>query len=219
MNIRKDKLLVKCHETYCPHHHNCCKLVTEVVYARDSDNIIDVIIVGQGGGLTESKTGSPFTGISGKYLRSIIKHMWSDKTFNLALSNTVRCRPTTTSTVNNKVIEKDREPTKEEVNFCISNLWKDIRLLNPKAIVTVGKSATTSLVGPSSATMTSIRGKRYSVGGFDLIATWHPAYLTRAYGKFNPLEKHKEDLEVIEDITTSLTFHLTSPQPSLDLTV
>jgi uracil-DNA glycosylase family 4 len=219
MNIRKDAINVKCIEDHCPHFLNCCKIVTEVVYARDSDNIIDVMIVGMGAGKDDSEKQRPFTGMSGKYLRSLIKHMWNDKLFNIALSNTVRCWPSIkTLTVDKKVIVKDREPTKEEINFCISNLWKDIQYLKPKSIVTVGKSATSSVAQiVTSATMSSIRGKRYTARGYDIVATWHPAYLTRIHGVFNAVEKQKEDLEMIEDITTAINFQPITSQTSLDL--
>jgi DNA polymerase len=218
MNINKEYLKVNCTTKLCPHRKTCCKLPTEVVRHKEKGQAISIIVVGQGGGVDEERQKVPFIGVSGQYLRALISHMWKTNLFNLALSNTVRCRPCVevdSPGKNKKIV--DREPTKEELSFCLPYLWNDIDLLKPKTIITVGKSATKSLakIG-SSSTMTSLRGKTFESRGYNILPTWHPAYLTRNYGQFNSEELQKEDIEIIQDITTALTLPLPNMQLTMD---
>jgi len=218
LNCEKRIIEVSCNKSSCSHYSICCKVATEVIYTKE-DKDIDLLIVGQGAGKDEEIIHRPFVGISGTYLRSMLVHIWETTKFNLALSNTVRCRPFIESeTIDKKKVKKDREPTKEEIETCIPHLWKDIVELKPKAILTVGKSSLSSLVKVNtSSTMTSLRGERFSSRGYDVIATWHPAYLTRLYHRFNANKLQKEDLETIQDISTSLNLSPVSYQCTLEL--
>jgi len=195
MNINKEFIEVNCTKE-CIHQNTCCKVSTEVIRHKELIyDDIDLFIFGMGAGKDEAKQGRCFIGRSGQYMRSIIKHIWdNEKLFNLAISNNVRCHPQDSN-------GKDRAPTDAEINTCIEHLNKDLRDLKPKVIIPVGKNAACtyfpSNIGKS---MTSIRGIPVKALDYTFIPTWHPSFLTRSYGKFNPEANNKFDKEFIFDI-------------------
>jgi DNA polymerase len=72
----------------------------------------------------------------------------------------------------------NRNPQLNEITACFPYLRRQIELIQPKLIVTLGKIASDTLLG-SEATIASLRGKVHAYHGIPLIATYHPAYLLR----------------------------------------
>jgi DNA polymerase len=157
------------------------------------------MIFGMGAGKDEEKLQRCFVGRAGKYMRQIIKHLWdSSSTFNLAISNNVRCHP-----MDEK--GKDREPTRQEIDMCLDHLVNDIMLLNPRVIVPVGRNAArTFMILPEDTPMSEIHGREFivGVGGKErvIIPTYHPSFLCRSYGSFKPEENNLYDRYFIEDL-------------------
>lgn len=185
----------------CPYSLTCCKVPTEVIQHKGRQGT-DIFIFGMGAGKDEEKQRRCFVGRSGKYMRSIIKHLWDTHgVFNLAISNNVRFHPMDEN-------GKDREPTPAEISRCMGFLLSDILYLKPKAIIPVGKNAVSTLLAVQNASMTALRGKIYDVDIYDhtyrMIPTWHPSYLTRQYGTFNPYTNNQHDNEFINDINLAL---------------
>jgi DNA polymerase len=206
--MRKEFLEFTCTKE-CPYTSTCCRLPTEVIKHEGREGI-DILIFGQGAGKDEAKIGRCFVGRSGKYMRSIIKSLWDNPEvgpFNIALTNNVRFRPEDEN-------GKDRMPTAEEISRCITHLHRDIAQLNPKVIVPVGKNATLSILNTSPtflnvsiATMISLRGNVFTnTNGIKrtVIPTWHPSFLCRQYGGFDPTKNNKYDKEFIADILKAL---------------
>lgn len=154
-----------------------------------------------GAGKDEEKLRRCFVGKAGKYMRQIIKHIWEQgAAFNLAISNNVRFHPMDTN-------GKDREPTEEEISRCIVHLRRDINLLRPKTIIPVGKNATSTFKTVGNASMTSLRGIPFVVTldeEYTFIPTWHPSFLCRSYGSFNPEGNNIYDKQFIQDILLAL---------------
>lgn len=164
------------------------------------------MFIGQGAGKEEdinmnprNTNRAPFVGKSGRYLRQIISHMWNNgAAFNIALSNTVRCHP-------RNQYGKDREPTRQEEQHCRGWLNRDIALLNPSILITVGLSSTRSILeGLEEMTMGRIHGRLFRAGDQPVIPTYHPSYLARSYGTFKPHENNAADNYVIGDIRRAL---------------
>lgn len=196
----KSFLEVDCKQVNCPYSLTCCKVPTEVIQHEGRQGT-DIFIFGMGAGKDEEKQRRCFVGRSGKYMRSIIKHLWDTQgVFNLAISNNVRFHPMDEN-------GKDREPTPSEIDRCIVFLLSDILYLKPRAIIPVGKNATSSLLNITTS-MTSLRGNIYTTDimghNFNVIPTWHPSYLTRQYGTFNPYTNNQHDNEFIHDILLAL---------------
>lgn len=173
---------------------NCilCKLATtrkKIVFGEGNPKA-DVMFIGEGPGRREDESGRPFVGRSGELLtRMIEKHMQINRS-QVFIANIVKCRPTV-----NMLGEKDRAPDKEEVQACSPYLTKQILLISPKAIVTLG--------GPSSKfilqTDIGITRLRGTWGKWQqqipVMPTYHPSYILRNGG-----ESSRQNQEFVEDL-------------------
>ena len=157
---------------------NCtaCKLragCTQTVFGV-GDEKADWLFVGEGPGTDEDAQGEPFVGQAGKLLDSMLAAIKLKRGNNVYIANIVKCRP-----------PGNRTPEADEIAQCLPYLERQIKLIQPKVIVALGKTAATALLGRD-ATLASLRGKPHDYRGIPFIITYHPAYLLRA-----PLEKAK----------------------------
>ena len=157
---------------------NCtaCKLragCTQTVFGA-GDEKADWLFVGEGPGADEDAQGEPFVGQAGKLLDNMLAAIKLKRGVNVYITNIVKCHP-----------PGNREPGADEIAQCFPYLARQIKLIQPKLIVALGKTAAASLLGRD-VTLTELRGKPHDYHGIPLIITYHPAYLLRA-----PLEKAK----------------------------
>ncbi|HXU92452.1 MAG TPA: uracil-DNA glycosylase [Gallionella sp.] len=137
------------------------------------------LFVGEGPGADEDVQGEPFVGQAGKLLDNMLMSVKLKRGNNVYIANVVKCRP-----------PANRTPEADEIATCFPYLQRQIKLIQPKVIVALGKTAATALLGRE-ATLGSLRGSVHDYQGIPLVVTYHPAYLLRS-----PLEKAKawEDL-------------------------
>lgn len=144
----------------------------------------DLLIIGEAPGAQEDKQGEPFVGRAGQLLNNMLRAI-NLKREDIYIANILKCRP-----------PNNRDPKPEEVNSCTPFLTKQIALLQPKVIMTVGRIAAHFLLD-SNLSMAKLRGKPFTYGEqqIPLIVTYHPAYLLRA-----PKEKRKawDDLKLLQ---------------------
>ncbi len=154
--------------------HDCtrCKLSSgrAQIVLSDGDPKSPIFFVGEGPGEQEDLTGKPFVGRSGQLLNKMIEAMGLTRP-GVFIANIVKCRP-----------PENRAPEVEEVATCISFLERQIKIVRPKVVVALGKSAAQALLRtdlPISDLRTQIH--EYEMHGVQmkLIATFHPAYLLR----------------------------------------
>jgi len=145
----------------------------------EGDPHADILIVGEGPGATEDSTGKPFVGRSGELLSKMLENVLGLKRSDVYISNIVKCRPP-----NNRV------PTPTEAHTCQPYLLKQIELIKPKLILTLGATAYHYLTGDDTG-ITKVRGSLHTYQNITLIPTYHPSYLLR-----NPSAKK----EVFEDL-------------------
>lgn len=139
---------------------------TQVVFGQ-GDPEATLMFIGEGPGRDEDLQGMPFVGRSGKLLTKIIEAMGLSRE-KVYISNTVKCRP-----------PNNRAPLPNESSTCIDRLLlQEIAIIKPKIICTLGASAMRALLGDQ-ATLKTVRGKFIQVEDFEVIATYHPAYLLR----------------------------------------
>ena len=98
-----------------------------------------IMLVGEALGYDESLLEEPFVGQCGKLLDSLLEQAGIDRN-RLFITNTVKCRPTKN---NGKA---NRPPSEDEITACKSWLWKEIQLVKPDCIVTLGKVPTYTLL-------------------------------------------------------------------------
>lgn len=141
-----------------------------------------LMFVGEGPGRDEDEQGLPFVGRAGQLLTKIIESMGLTRE-NVYISNVVKCRP-----------PGNRPPLPIEKNTCKDlMLLKEIDIIKPKIICSLGSTATQALLGDD-VRITNTRGKFFDFHGTLLMPTYHPAYLLR-----NPAEKKTvwEDMKKI----------------------
>jgi len=126
----------------------------------------DLVFIGEGPGADEDKSGIAFVGKAGKLLTQMIHSIGINRE-SVFICNIVKCRP-----------PGNRNPTPDEINTCSPFLLKQLEILNPRLIVTLGNIATKTLLPEASGIM-RMRGRLSSFRGIPLIPTFHPSYLLR----------------------------------------
>ena len=141
---------------------------TQVVFGAGNRNA-DLMFIGEAPGRDEDLQGIPFVGRAGQLLTDIIKAMKLDRA-DVYIANVIKCRP-----------PGNRNPEPEEMAACRPYIKKQIELVRPRVIVTLGRFA---LQGMTERTLsiTSSRGQWLEYEGIKLMPTYHPAYLLRNPG-------------------------------------
>ncbi|MBU1007925.1 uracil-DNA glycosylase [Candidatus Dependentiae bacterium] len=156
---------------------------TNIVFGHGNPNA-QVMFIGEGPGRDEDMQSLPFVGRAGKLLTKIIEAMGLRRE-EIYISNVVKCRP-----------PHNRAPLPDESKTCKSIiLYKEIKIIKPKIICTLGATATQELL-ERPISISKIRGTFVDFNGIQLLPTFHPAYLLR-----NPTKKRDawEDMKKIID--------------------
>lgn len=130
-----------------------------------------LMFVGEGPGRDEDLQGRPFVGRAGELLDKMIGAIGFQRN-EVYITNVVKCRP-----------PDNRTPTPQESQRCLPCLRRQIELVRPKVIVTLGATPLRELVGVSTG-ITRIRGQWQRLdmlGGLPVMPTFHPAYVLRQY--------------------------------------
>ncbi len=138
----------------------------KVVFGEGNEQA-DILFVGEGPGATEDSTGRPFVGRAGEVLTKMIENVLHIPRSEVYIANIVKCRPP-----NNRV------PTESEALTCRPFLQKQIALVQPKIIVTLGATAYRYLTNDESP-ISRVRGTIIQGDGYKIIPTFHPSYLLR----------------------------------------
>jgi DNA polymerase len=73
----------------------------------------------------------------------------------------------------------NRDPDPEEIEMCRGFLEKQIEIIQPKVIMSLGRISAQTLTGDTKLKITAVRGRRFDYKGIPMIPTFHPAYLIR----------------------------------------
>ena len=142
---------------------------TNMVFA-DGNPQAELMFVGEAPGREEDMQGVPFVGRSGQLLDRILASIQLDRE-KVFIANTLPWRP-----------PGNRNPTPAETAVCLPFLERQIELVSPKIIVTLGGAAAKTLFNTDQGIL-RLRGKwrELEIGGHkcEAIATLHPAYLLR----------------------------------------
>jgi DNA polymerase len=143
---------------------------TRLVFA-DGNPQARVMFVGEAPGREEDIEGLPFVGRSGKLLDRMISAIGLDRS-TAYIANVIPWRP-----------PGNRTPTPQETQICLPFIQRQIELVNPDVLVTLGNPSTQTLLSTREGIMKT-RGRwfDYDTGTrvIRAIATFHPAYLLRS---------------------------------------
>ena len=142
-----------------------CETRTHTVYGEGNVDA-QIFFIGEGPGETEDQSGRPFVGRAGELLNKMIAGMGL-KREQVYIANVVKCRPP-----NNRV------PAPDEVATCTPYLERQLEIIRPRAIVTLGLPATQYML-QTKMSMGKLRGTWQAWRGIKLMPTYHPAYVLR----------------------------------------
>jgi DNA polymerase len=153
-----------------------CKLAggrTQVVFGV-GDPDADLMFVGEGPGEQEDLKGEPFVGRAGQLLTQLIDGIGLSRD-HVYIANVVKCRP-----------PGNRDPQPDEIEACAPWLDRQLELIRPRVIVTLGNFATKLLLDTKDG-ITKLRGQEFpfSRAGVTatLLPTYHPSAVLRSGGK------------------------------------
>jgi uracil-DNA glycosylase len=138
---------------------------TQVVFGS-GDPAADLMFVGEAPGFHEDKQGVPFVGAAGKLLDQLLAGIGLTRA-DVYVANTLKCRP-----------PGNRDPMLEEIEACESHLWRQIELIEPRVVATLGNFATKLLSGRQTG-ITRVHGQEQetTLGGRRVLLypLYHPA--------------------------------------------
>lgn len=173
----------------CENCEKCelCKTRTNCVFGTGNKNA-DIMFVGEAPGQQEDLSGTPFVGRAGQLLDKFL-YAIDIKREDVYIANILKCRP-----------PQNRDPKPEEEEACIGYLREQVRLINPKVIVCLGRISAMKLIKPDFK-ITQEHGMWFKKGDYLMTAVYHPAALLRDPRKkedmLRDMQKIKEKIQEI----------------------
>lgn len=120
-----------------------------------------ILFIGEGPGLNENETGKPFVGQAGNFLNELLAIAKVNRP-EVFITNVVKCRP-----------PSNRDPMPEELTACAGFLEKQIEIINPLVIVTLGRFSMARYFPLQR--ISAIHGKGHWIQGRMIVPMFHPA--------------------------------------------
>lgn len=121
----------------------------------------DIMFIGEGPGFHENMQGRPFVGAAGDFLVELLAGIGM-KREQVFITNVVKCRP-----------PGNRDPQPEELGACAPYLERQLEIINPKVIVTLGRFSMARFI--PNAKISEIHGNPIKVKGMLVVPFYHPA--------------------------------------------
>lgn len=176
--------------TKCPLHQHR----THIVFGEGNPDT-RLLFVGEAPGFYEDKIGRPFVGQAGKLLDRLLQQIGL-KREEIYIANVIKCRP-----------PQNRDPFPEEIELCKPYLMKQIKIINPPLICTLGRFALQVISGRK-LSITKVHGTLIKKGGFLLYPLFHPAAALHRGNLYASLKKDfiqlQEILERLPSFSSSL---------------
>jgi DNA polymerase len=178
---------------------------TQVVFGQ-GDPHADLMFVGEAPGFHEDRQGLPFVGPSGQLLNRLLEGIGLRRE-DVYICNVVKSRP-----------PQNRDPQPDEIAACRPWLDAQIRLVDPKVVVTLGNFAAKTLLETTTG-ITRLRGRTHPFQGRVLLPTFHPAAALHAQGRRtagpSPLEAMEGDFRVLAELLAAAK-PAPEPEPAPD---
>ncbi len=121
----------------------------------------EIMFIGEGPGFHENEQGRPFVGAAGKYLEELLAKI-NLKREDVYIGNVVKCRP-----------PNNRDPLPDELAACSDFLERQIQVISPKVIVTLGRYSMARFL--PNAKISDVHGQSYRIKGHLVVPMFHPA--------------------------------------------
>jgi uracil-DNA glycosylase family 4 len=121
----------------------------------------EIMLIGEAPGYYEDQQGRPFVGAAGQFLEQLLASIGLKRT-QVFIANVVKCRP-----------PNNRDPLPEEIAACSDWLGRQIGIVHPKLIVTLGRYSMSRFLHGTS--ISRVHGQARKVGGVWVVPMYHPA--------------------------------------------
>ena len=186
-----------------------CRLAqgrTQVVFGS-GDPHADLLFVGEAPGFHEDKQGLPFVGQAGKLLEKLLAQIGLARS-DVFVANVLKCRP-----------PGNRDPQPDEIEACESHLFRQIELIEPMVVATLGNFATKLLSGrPLGITRVHGQEQETTLGGRKVLLypLYHPAAALYTPAMLKVLEA---DFARLPELLGRVTAPVAAPEPEPGLTL
>lgn len=164
-----------------------CRLSENRRNAVPGEGVSDpkLMIIGEAPGAQEDSSGRPFVGRAGQYLDKWLNAIHLDRSRDVFIGNIIKCRP-----------PDNRDPLPDETAACIPYLNRQLDIIKPRAILTLGRISTHILTGTTEG-IGKLHGRVFQFRGVPLIPTYHPSAVLR-----NPVYRKPvwDDLQKLQRI-------------------
>ncbi len=127
----------------------------------DGNPNAEIMFIGEGPGFHENEQGLPFVGAAGKFLEELLASI-NLRRVDVFITNVVKCRP-----------PSNRDPQPEELAACNDFLERQISIINPKVIVTLGRYSMAKFL--PNAKISVVHGTPKWINGRLIVPMYHPA--------------------------------------------
>ena len=141
-----------------------CETRTQGVPGEGSPKA-EIMFIGEGPGFHEDQQGRPFVGAAGQLLTEMLR-LIDLRREEVFITNVVRCRP-----------PGNRDPLPDELQACDTYTQRQIAVLEPKLIVTLGRYSMARFIG--TGPMRDLHGRTREWNGITCLAMYHPAAILR----------------------------------------
>lgn len=142
--------------TRCQLHHSRKHAVPGVGPAQ-----VEIMFIGEGPGFHENEQGLPFVGAAGRFLDELLASIGMQRS-EVFITNVVKCRP-----------PSNRDPLPEELAACNEYLERQIKAINPKVIVTLGRISMSKFI--PNVKISQVHGQPQTINGRLVVPMFHPA--------------------------------------------
>ncbi|MCC7106314.1 MAG: uracil-DNA glycosylase [Chloroflexi bacterium] len=164
----------------------------------EGDSRAEVMFIGEAPGFHEDQQGRPFVGAAGQLLNELLAGIGLRRE-QVFIANVLKCRP-----------PGNRDPFPDEIATCAPYLDRQLELIRPRVIVTLGRFSMAKIF-PNPRSMREMHGRTVEYRGSTVMAAYHPAAVFRQQGLKAVLE---EDFRRIPELVRAHTAKRPKREPT-----
>jgi len=173
---------------------------TQVVFGVGAFDA-DIMFIGEAPGRNEDLEGEPFVGRAGQLLNQLLGEIGVERD-DVYIANVLKCRP-----------PGNRDPRPDEIDSCKGYLRRQMELIDPKVVITLGNFATKLLL-KRNVGITRLRGQVYPWWRRHLVPTFHPAAALR--GGERVTAQMREDFALVAGLLEEAAAPPESDEPATE---
>lgn len=171
---------------------NVLKSDSNIVWGEGNQNA-SIVLVGEAPGQKEEETQRTFVGAAGKNLNEFLEIL-ELKREDIYITNTVKIRPYKIDSTTGR--KSNRPPNKNELSSSIDVLKREIDLIDPKVVVTLGNVPLRAILNDSQSKIGELHGKVINLNKYVLFPLYHPASIIYNRGLY---DTYIEDLHKLKE--------------------